>query len=359
MNSYSDAGAASPWRLALQAGFTPRNGRPDVIPLSLGTTSIGREQCDVILSSPALDPKHQHLSRAHARLTASSSGVLLEDCSSHGTCVDGERICKAQREIHEGAVIVFGADGPSSINPMWCVEFVYVLTRSEGPPAKKQKPDPPSPALSVEDLRTLLSGAIPDLVSLVCTDSDRFCANYEDGSCLWVDCRLPSWRVVSPPGDRGSALLLRLPVALHSSQAACVQQSASSAAFLCGKEDRELPSSVSTATLLEDMRRVSSEASALHTTSMHWNYEGLFGQVHLPDKTVRSVQVKTMQESAHSCQPWPNPFCSRRRWLFVARRFSFTSMVAKSQQGGQAPLLQQDFSPPHVAAQCPSRTVRQ
>jgi predicted component of type VI protein secretion system len=77
---------------------TPMHGRE--IALLAGTT-LGRDDCDVVLSDP-------EVSRRHAFVGESADGFTIEDLgSTNGTFVNGERIDGA-RALRSGDEIRFG-----------------------------------------------------------------------------------------------------------------------------------------------------------------------------------------------------------------------------------------------------------
>src|SRR5215218_9079620 len=77
---------------------TPIHGRE--VPVLAGTT-VGRDDCDVVLTDP-------EVSRRHAVLVASSDGLAIEDLgSTNGTWVNGERIARPE-PIRAGDEVRFG-----------------------------------------------------------------------------------------------------------------------------------------------------------------------------------------------------------------------------------------------------------
>jgi predicted component of type VI protein secretion system len=77
---------------------TPIHGRE--VPALAGTT-VGRDDCDVVLTDP-------EVSRRHAVLVARSDGLAIEDLgSTNGTWVNGERIA-APEPIRAGDEVRFG-----------------------------------------------------------------------------------------------------------------------------------------------------------------------------------------------------------------------------------------------------------
>ncbi len=77
---------------------TPIHGRE--VPVLAGTT-VGRDDCDVVLTDP-------EVSRRHAVLVASSDGLAIEDLgSTNGTWVNGQRIARPE-PIRAGDEVRFG-----------------------------------------------------------------------------------------------------------------------------------------------------------------------------------------------------------------------------------------------------------
>jgi pSer/pThr/pTyr-binding forkhead associated (FHA) protein len=67
----------------------------------LAGTTVGRDDCDVVLTDP-------EVSRRHAVLVASSDGLAIEDLgSTNGTWVNGERIARPE-PIRAGDEVRFG-----------------------------------------------------------------------------------------------------------------------------------------------------------------------------------------------------------------------------------------------------------
>ena len=84
----------------LEAVEGPEAGRRFAIART--TTTIGREDRDIILAD-------ESVSRSHATLTAREGKFILADSgSAHGTCVDGEPVGLDGRTLRNGDKIVFG-----------------------------------------------------------------------------------------------------------------------------------------------------------------------------------------------------------------------------------------------------------
>jgi predicted component of type VI protein secretion system len=103
---------------------TPMHGR--VIALLAGTT-LGRDDCDVVLSDP-------EVSRRHAFVGESADGFTLEDLgSTNGTFVNGERIDGPQ-PLRSGDEIRFG-------NTVWHVRAAAAAADGRTTIAGIRRPD--------------------------------------------------------------------------------------------------------------------------------------------------------------------------------------------------------------------------
>ncbi len=92
----------------------------EIIPFGLDheKLTIGRKAaCDITIPEP-----FERVSRLHAKITRTVTGVLLEDCSSNGTFVDGERITK-KTYLEEGQQISLG--GTADKEHVCVLEFTY------------------------------------------------------------------------------------------------------------------------------------------------------------------------------------------------------------------------------------------
>ena len=103
---------------------TPMHGRE--IALLAGTT-LGRDDCDVVLSDP-------EVSRRHAFVGESADGFTIEDLgSTNGTFVNGERIDGA-RALRSGDEIRFG-------NTVWHVRAAAAAADGRTTIAGIRRPD--------------------------------------------------------------------------------------------------------------------------------------------------------------------------------------------------------------------------
>ena len=85
----------------------------DSFPLYPGSNEIGRDPKDII----ALPVKYTYVSRRHARILHSDRGTFIEDLSTHGTFVDGQKVEKGKRfplvkDKHQITLCAQGADVP-------------------------------------------------------------------------------------------------------------------------------------------------------------------------------------------------------------------------------------------------------
>ncbi len=105
------------------------------IPLELGVVTVGRSsRCDVVLEDP-------EVSRHHARLTVSPTGVLLEDTSSsNGVYVNGARV-RGVQALHEGDSIVLGGI-ELTIKASYRISSQMPAVARVPPPPRSETPEP-------------------------------------------------------------------------------------------------------------------------------------------------------------------------------------------------------------------------